>query len=82
MLDVEATGFPDVVERVVHRMTEQHSLSEKVSGHLQLVLGYRHKHVTKNGLMSKTESMAFISNNKLAHMSGKEQTVMLSLIHI
>ena len=76
MLDVEATGFPDVVERVVHRMTEQHSLSEKVSGHLQLVLGYRHKHVTKNGLMSKTESMAFISNNKLAHMSGKEQTVM------
>ena len=76
MLDVEAMGFPDVVERVVHRMTEQHSLSEKVSGHLQLVLGYRHKHVTKNGLMSKTESMAFISNNKLAHMSGKEQTVM------
>jgi len=76
MLDVEAKGFPDVVERVVHRMAEQHSLNEKVAGQIQLVLGYRHKHVTKNGLMSKTESLAFLSNNKLAHMSGKEQTVM------
>ena len=76
MLDIEAKGFPDVVERVAHRMAEQHSLNEKVAGQIRLVLGYRHKHVTKNGLMSKTESLAFLSNNKLAHMSGKEQMVM------
>ena len=79
LLDIEAKGFPDVVERVVHRMAEQHSLHEKVAAQIRLVLGYRHKHVTKNGLMSKNESLAFLSNNKLAHMSGKDAKVTMEM---
>ena len=76
MLDIEAEGFPAVVDLVVHRMTEHNSLNEKVAAQIRTVLGYRHKHVTKHGLMSRQESQTFLANNKLVHMSGKEQAVL------
>jgi len=74
LLDLEAKDFPEVVDRVVHRLESTKELPAKVSAQMKTVLGYRHKHVTKRGLMTRQESSNFQMNEKLIHMSGKTNT--------
>ena len=75
LLDLEAKDFPEVVDRVVHRLESTKAITAKVSAQMKTVLGYRHKHVTKHGLMTRKESANFEMNEKLIHMSGKTQNM-------
>jgi hypothetical protein len=72
LLDLNAKDFDGVVDRVVSRIGEMNTLNAKVKAQIRKVLGLRHKHVTKDGLMTRRQSIAYEQNNKLLKASGKE----------
>merc|ERR1711962_593677 len=71
MLDLDARDFPQVVKRIVDRS----KLGAKEKAEIQKVLMFRHKHVNKQGLMTRSQSLIEQQNSKLVFMAGKKEDI-------